>query len=126
MNKEEIEKAKDDLMFFNEGDYITREMDRNANILREYIKELEQENKTLTQTNKSYKGIINKQIEGKKNTIKELNKRMCNFADTLEPETILKYGEIKMEDIDNNTYELLAVYTLGLLGDIYKIVKEEI
>ena len=25
MNKEEIEKAKDDLAFFNEGDYITKE-----------------------------------------------------------------------------------------------------
>lgn len=93
--------------------------------LKNKVNQLEQENKKLKHTNKSYKGIINKQSEGKKNTIKELNKRMCNFADTLEPETILKYGEIKMEDIDNNTYELLAVYTLGLLGDIYKIVKEE-
>ena len=47
LNKEEIEKAKDDLMFFNEGDYITREMNKSVDILEEYIKELEQENNKL-------------------------------------------------------------------------------
>ncbi len=46
-SKEEIEKAKEDLIFFNEGDYITREMDKSANILEDYIKQLEQENKNL-------------------------------------------------------------------------------
>ena len=40
MNKE-IEKAKEDLQFFNEGDYITREMSNSARILEEYIKQLE-------------------------------------------------------------------------------------
>ena len=44
LNKGEIEKAKEDLMFFNEGDYITREMDKSADVLEEYIKQLEQEN----------------------------------------------------------------------------------
>lgn len=115
-------------------DEITKQVIRNKDLAiaqhiiqkqKERIARLEQGNKILKHTNKSYKGIINKQSEGKKKVIKELNKRMCNFADKLEPETILKYGEIKMEDIDNNTYELLAVYTLGLLVDIYKIVKEE-
>ena len=47
MNKDEIEKAKEDLIFFNEGDYITREMDRSADVLEEYIKQLEQENINL-------------------------------------------------------------------------------
>ena len=46
-SKEEIEKAKEDLMFFNEGDYITREMDKSADVLEEYIAQLEQENKNL-------------------------------------------------------------------------------
>lgn len=41
MNKEEIEKAKEDLRFFNEGDYITKEMEHSAIVLEEYIKELE-------------------------------------------------------------------------------------
>ena len=47
MNKEEIEKAKDDLAFFNEGDYITKEMSNSANILEKYIKELESKNRKL-------------------------------------------------------------------------------
>ena len=42
MNKEEIEKAIYDLEFFNEGYYITKEMDNSAKILEKYIKELEQ------------------------------------------------------------------------------------
>ena len=40
MNKE-IEKAKEDLQFFNEGDYITKEMEQSADVLEEYIKQLE-------------------------------------------------------------------------------------
>ena len=47
LSKEEIEKAKEDLMFFNEGDYITREMDKSADVLEKYIKQLEKENKAL-------------------------------------------------------------------------------
>ncbi len=51
ISKEEIEKAKEDLMFFNEGDYITREMDKSADVLEEYIDQLEQENNKLNKMN---------------------------------------------------------------------------
>lgn len=44
LNKKEIEKAKEDLRFFNEGDYITKEMNRSAKILEKYIEELESDN----------------------------------------------------------------------------------
>lgn len=47
MNKEEIEQAKEDLSFMNEGDYITKEMEQSANVLEEYIKELEQKSEIL-------------------------------------------------------------------------------
>lgn len=47
MNKEEIERAKDDLIFFNQGDWITREMEHSADVLEEYIKELEQKSEKL-------------------------------------------------------------------------------
>lgn len=47
MNKEEIEKAKEDLSFMHEGDYITKEMEHSANVLEKYIKELEQKSETL-------------------------------------------------------------------------------
>lgn len=33
MNKEKIEKTKEDLSFFNEGDYITKEMEHSARVL---------------------------------------------------------------------------------------------
>lgn len=41
MKKEEIEKAKSELRFFNEGDYITRDMSECKEILEEYIEYLE-------------------------------------------------------------------------------------
>lgn len=41
LSKEEIEKAKDDLKFFNEGEYITSEIDRSAKVLEKYISQLE-------------------------------------------------------------------------------------
>ena len=51
INREEINQAKENLMFFNEGDYITREMDRSADIIEEYIYQLEQENNKLNKIN---------------------------------------------------------------------------
>ena len=41
MTKQSIEKAKSELSFFNEGDYITREMSECKEILEEYIEQLE-------------------------------------------------------------------------------------
>ena len=46
MNKE-IEKAKEDLSFFNEGDYITKEMENSARVLEKYIRELESKSEIL-------------------------------------------------------------------------------
>lgn len=42
-----IEKAKEDLSFMNEGDYITKEMENSARVLEEYIKKLEQKETIL-------------------------------------------------------------------------------
>ena len=47
MNKEEIEKAKEDLSFMNEGDYITREMSNSKDVLIKYIQHLEQKESIL-------------------------------------------------------------------------------
>lgn len=62
MKKEEIEKAKSELSFFNEGDYITRDMSECKEILEEYIaylenkvKELSKGNHTLMQSRKKWK-----------------------------------------------------------------------
>ena len=56
MNKE-IEKAKEDLSFFNEGDYITKEMEHSARVLEEYIKELENEKTILDKVTDKLKEI---------------------------------------------------------------------
>ena len=47
LSKAEIEKAKEDYKFFNEGDYITKEMSDSKNVLFEYIKQLESDKQKL-------------------------------------------------------------------------------
>ena len=53
MTKQSIEKAKSELRFFNEGDYITREMSKCKEILEEYIAYLENKVKELSKGNHS-------------------------------------------------------------------------
>ena len=67
MNKEKIEKAKEDLQFFNEGDYITPEMEHSARILEEYIKQLESE----IEMYKDFKEIANMKM-GDRNVIRAI------------------------------------------------------
>lgn len=47
LSKEEIEKAKEDSKFFNEGDYITKEMSDSKNVLLNYIDKLESDKQKL-------------------------------------------------------------------------------
>lgn len=54
MNKEEIEQAKDDLKFFNEGEYITKEMSKSKELLWQYIKQLENKVKEQEELNNKY------------------------------------------------------------------------
>ena len=56
MNKE-IEKAKEDLSFINEGDYITREMSNSKDILIKYIQHLEQKESILDKVTDKLKEI---------------------------------------------------------------------
>ena len=53
MTKQSIERAKSELRFFNEGDYITREMSKCKEILEEYIAYLENKVKELSKGNHS-------------------------------------------------------------------------
>ena len=132
LSEEEIEKAKENLTFFNEGDYITREMDRSADVIEEYvsrleskvkakemeheydvnmidevkgeavklyekIRQLEQENKILTHTNKSYKGMLNKlnkMIDEMINFILKISNRELS---ELNREKVKQYFEEKVE-----------------------------
>lgn len=57
LSKEEIEKAKENFNFFNEGDYITKEMNESATILKEHIEQL----KRMKQKEENMKGESNEQ-----------------------------------------------------------------
>lgn len=62
----EIEKAKDDFRFFNEGDYITKEMANSKEKIFEYIEQLELENIDLKTQRDYYKreySLYNKTLE---------------------------------------------------------------
>lgn len=54
VSKEEIEKAKDDFRFFNEGDYITKEMTNSKEKLFEYIEQLESDEQKLIEKLEKY------------------------------------------------------------------------
>ena len=58
VSKEEIEKAKDDFRFFNEGDYITKEMANSKEKLFEYIEQLEEENVELRIENSAMNTVL--------------------------------------------------------------------
>ena len=62
MKKEAIEKAKSELRFFNEGDYITREMSKCKEILEEYIEQLENKLEKVTKFIKKDIDNINNRI----------------------------------------------------------------
>lgn len=57
MQNKEIEEAKEDLRFFNEGDYITRKMSNNAKVLEQYIDQLENKVKELEKENTDIKEV---------------------------------------------------------------------
>lgn len=62
MKKEAIEKAKSELRFFNEGDYITRDMSECKEILEEYIEYLENKLEKATKFIKKDIDNINNRI----------------------------------------------------------------
>ena len=86
MNKE-IEKAKEDLSFFNEGDYITKEMEHSARVLEEYIKQLEK-----VKEDYYWKGYLQKQSE---------DVEICNLCKyKKKTKTLDKVTDILKEDIE--------------------------
>ena len=102
LSKKEIEKAKEDFKFFNEGDYITKEMSDSKNVLLEYIDQLESDKQKL--------------IEKLEEVIKETSQN-------INSEVMKKYQNLKMEEINDETYILLAMHRIGFAGEILEIVK---
>ena len=79
LSKEEIEKAKEDFNFFNEGDYITKEMSNSKDILLEYIDQIEIDKQKLIEwleeDNKKDKHTVQVYEEMYRNTTEEFYKK---------------------------------------------------
>lgn len=88
MNKEEIEKAKEDFNFFNEGDYITREMSTSKEIILEYIAQLET----------SKQKLIDKLLKDKQELTEELKYNITKREARLQLNLVDKYLEIMKEE----------------------------
>ena len=115
MNKEEIEKAKDDLRFFNEGDYITKSMSNSKDILEEYIKQLEKDKEEAY-----WKGYVQKQKEAEeickmckyRKRYKELTEKesildkIKDFVTKISTENAEKYNSIKQKEVDFSEWNL--------------------
>ena len=114
MNKE-IEKAKEDLSFFNEGDYITKEMEHSARVLEEYIKQLEKDKEEAY-----WKGYVQKQKEAEeickmckyRKRYKELTEKesildkIKDFVTKISTENAEKYNSIKQKEVDFSEWNL--------------------
>lgn len=107
MNKEEIEKAKEDLSFMNEGDYITPEIEHSARVLEEYIKKLENE----IEMYKDFKEIANMKM-GDRNVIraiknyKTLDKVTDKLKERIKELDNLKENYIKLKEYDQVDFTL--------------------
>lgn len=80
MNKEEIEQAKEDLCFMNEGDYITREMSNSKDILIKYIESLELINETWQVSNEMFRERT-KELEQKESILDKVTEYIKNYID---------------------------------------------
>ena len=106
MNKEEIEKAKEELQFFNEGDYITKEMEHSARVLEGYIKQLENE----IEMYKDFKEIANMKM-GDRNVISAIKNyktldKVKEFAAKIATENAEKYNSENQKEVDFSEWNL--------------------
>ena len=126
MNKEEIEKAKEDLSFVHEGDYITRSMSNSKDILEEYIKQLEKDKEEAY-----WKGYIQKQKEAEE--ICKMCKYRKRYKELTKKEEILNKVKDKLkEEIkeikkigSNGIISLGLQHKLALAQEILNIIEGE-
>ena len=95
MNKE-IEKAKEDLSFMNEGDYITKEMANSATILEEYIKQLEFNVKASKKEHEHDVAMIDK-VKGNAVKLLKENRELKAVLDKVTNKLRKDIKEIKQE-----------------------------
>lgn len=104
-SKEEIENMKEDLK--NLSKMLGKKPSISTNAIKnalDYIEQLETKEQKL---------------------IEKLEKRIILIADSLPSGIIEKYKNFEITDIDDNTYELLALNDLNTVNEILKILKRE-
>ena len=112
MNKEEIEKAKENLSFMNEGDYITKEMENSARVLEGYIRKLEK-----AKEESYWKGYIQKQKEAEE--ICKMCKYRKRYKELTEKESILdKVTEECRKQMTTYEDSILEIFPEKLLNII--------
>ena len=103
LSKEEIEKAKEDFKFFNEGDYITKEMSDSKNVLFEHIWQLESDKQKLIEK-------LEKDIKNKEELIKlEYEGYKEYYARTGGYPNQMKFNVFKLTGEKNKAKEILSI-----------------
>ena len=102
MNKE-IEKAKENLNFMHEGDYITKEMANSATVLEEYIKQLEFNVKAAEKEHKYDMDMIDKA----KGEVVRLHKERDKLKEELDMyKDIKEVANMKLDRLTNPIQQL--------------------
>lgn len=103
LSKEEIEKAKEDFNFCNEGDYITKEMSDSKNVLLNYIDQLESDKQKLIEK-------LEKDIKNKEELIKlEYEGYKEYYARTGGYPNQMKFNVFKLTGEKNKAKEILSI-----------------
>ena len=99
---DEQEKAIDDLTFFYQGEYITREMEESAQII---LKMLEEKDKEIEKYKYLYEEALGDVIKKNENEILGIVRDLAKLIDGTDEEilsVIRKYYEIlKVDDFEN-------------------------
>ncbi len=141
LSKEEIEKILDanvDIITYKaDKDYrcltsTEKTLLENNKKAKEYIEQLENKLKklgigqqTLTQSRKKWKIRYYNIRKRHKKLIEKLENKTNLIVASLSSEIVEKYKNFKMTDIDDNTYELLALNDLNTITEILSILKGE-
>lgn len=121
LSKEEIEKDK---RIFYESIKKLKEIG-NSNLCL-FINNLQEGNTNLLEImfNK-YMSKIEKLEAREQKLIENLEQIQKESAENISPQTMKKYATVRMEEIDDETYILLAMHRIGFAGEILAILKGE-
>jgi len=125
LSKEEIETCKEELNNYIEFMKTAGDNTGWARGLKWYIEQLETDLKEVTTQRNELATELSENEDNKQELIEKLENKTKLIVASLPFEIVEKYKNFKMTDIDDNTYELLALNDLNTIGEILSIVKGE-